>query len=213
MNRGCRDDNKSCPVTPIHISDCFKQHDQQKETTAIAAHANPVKEIKTSYKQALLNRDVKTCEANPNPTTTTTTASVTLCRTTMTDDAKRASQVVLSAVTPLSKPKRKKNPPHISCDPWLRQHIESALAEANDDVEHYNRPPLSRREIRQIKASAREDYLRIKWYNFDDQNCTSPCKGWDGISRRCQCGNRRVDWHNGDNWCDESDPRARGVAY
>ena len=35
---------------------------------------------------------------------------------------------------------------------------------------------------------------------FDGQNCEDvlnegeTCDGWDGISRRCECGNRRVGW-------------------
>ncbi len=33
--------------------------------------------------------------------------------------------------------------------------------------------------------------------NFDGQNCDEPCAGWDGNSRRCQCGNRRVCWSYG----------------
>lgn len=28
---------------------------------------------------------------------------------------------------------------------------------------------------------------------FNGQNCDD-CAGWDGVSRRCDCGNRRVDW-------------------
>lgn len=28
---------------------------------------------------------------------------------------------------------------------------------------------------------------------FDGQNCDD-CDGWDGEDRRCNCGNRRVDW-------------------
>lgn len=28
---------------------------------------------------------------------------------------------------------------------------------------------------------------------FEGKNCDE-CNGWDGVSRRCQCGNRRVDW-------------------
>lgn len=27
--------------------------------------------------------------------------------------------------------------------------------------------------------------------------CSDNCKGWDGQSRRCQCGNRRIDWNDG----------------
>lgn len=31
---------------------------------------------------------------------------------------------------------------------------------------------------------------------FDGQNCFDygDCAGWDGVSRRCDCGNRRVLW-------------------
>lgn len=30
--------------------------------------------------------------------------------------------------------------------------------------------------------------------DFDGQNCAGPCEGWDGMSRRCECGNRRVSF-------------------
>lgn len=30
--------------------------------------------------------------------------------------------------------------------------------------------------------------------DFDGQNCEDPCAGWDGESRRCECGNRRVSF-------------------
>lgn len=36
------------------------------------------------------------------------------------------------------------------------------------------------------------------WHGFNGQNCDGPCEGWDGKSRRCECGNRRVSWVNGD---------------
>jgi hypothetical protein len=34
---------------------------------------------------------------------------------------------------------------------------------------------------------------------FEGQNCedwddTVVCTGWDGVDRRCDCGNRRVSW-------------------
>ena len=33
------------------------------------------------------------------------------------------------------------------------------------------------------------------WFDFyGNENCDDDCCGWDGQSRRCQCGNRRVDW-------------------
>ena len=40
-------------------------------------------------------------------------------------------------------------------------------------------------------------------FEFNGWNCHDldeswndgiPCDGWDGVSRRCNCGNRRVDW-------------------
>jgi len=40
---------------------------------------------------------------------------------------------------------------------------------------------------------------------FDGQNCgewaeddTEACRGWDGRSPRCDCGNRRVYWETSD---------------
>lgn len=30
--------------------------------------------------------------------------------------------------------------------------------------------------------------------DFYGKNCEDPCQGWDGMSRRCECGNRRVSW-------------------
>lgn len=33
-----------------------------------------------------------------------------------------------------------------------------------------------------------------RWFSFAGQNCHGPCRGWDGKSGRCDCGNRRVYW-------------------
>ena len=40
--------------------------------------------------------------------------------------------------------------------------------------------------------------------DFDGNNCSevedemgTVCNGWDGVSRRCECGNRRVNWEIG----------------
>jgi hypothetical protein len=45
-------------------------------------------------------------------------------------------------------------------------------------------------------ANAEDDYIE-----FDGMNCNDylddgdeECGGWDGESRRCDCGNRRVYW-------------------
>lgn len=38
--------------------------------------------------------------------------------------------------------------------------------------------------------------------DFNGQNCQdlgdNDCAGWDGESRRCECGNRRVSWELSD---------------
>ncbi len=33
-----------------------------------------------------------------------------------------------------------------------------------------------------------------KWISFAGANCAGPCRGWDQVSARCDCGNRRVYW-------------------
>lgn len=44
-------------------------------------------------------------------------------------------------------------------------------------------------------AQASDEFI-----DFDGQNCEytleegEACLGWDGLSRRCSCGNRRVTW-------------------
>jgi len=41
------------------------------------------------------------------------------------------------------------------------------------------------------------------WIDFNgDVNCEDKCQNWDGESKRCECGNRRVDWeYNSDIGC------------
>lgn len=36
------------------------------------------------------------------------------------------------------------------------------------------------------------NYYLTNYRNRD--NCDFDCKGWDGFSRRCECGNRRISW-------------------
>ena len=40
---------------------------------------------------------------------------------------------------------------------------------------------------------AKVDAANCGLIDFDGQNCDD-CGGWDGESRRCDCGNRRVYW-------------------
>jgi hypothetical protein len=51
---------------------------------------------------------------------------------------------------------------------------------------------------------------------FEGMNCNDYdegtfCSGWDGESRRCDCGNRRVSWETGQ--YDNGKFYAYGVAY
>ena len=47
-------------------------------------------------------------------------------------------------------------------------------------------------------AAARARAEDERFINFDGMNCNdyddNGCIGWDGESRRCVCGNRRVSW-------------------
>ena len=50
---------------------------------------------------------------------------------------------------------------------------------------------------------------------FEGMNCNDDdgtfCSGWDGVDRRCDCGNRRVSWETGQ--YDNGKFYAYGVAY
>lgn len=45
-----------------------------------------------------------------------------------------------------------------------------------------------------IDAAMVDVRLSGGFVNFDGDEFCVDCKGWDGESRRCDCGNRRVDW-------------------
>lgn len=50
------------------------------------------------------------------------------------------------------------------------------------------------------------------YYSFGGDDSCEGCFGWDGVSRRCYCGNRRVDWTK--DWAfDFRDPVIYGEAY
>lgn len=36
------------------------------------------------------------------------------------------------------------------------------------------------------------------YVSFEGDEFCEDCKGWDGVSRRCDCGNRRVEWELSD---------------
>jgi len=46
-----------------------------------------------------------------------------------------------------------------------------------------------------IKAAMLDqDYIHFSGMNCMDWD-DRVCEGWDGMSRRCECGNRRVGWY------------------
>ena len=45
--------------------------------------------------------------------------------------------------------------------------------------------------LRVIENGGPDDFSGNNCGDFDDLNS---CLGWDGTSRRCDCGNRRVTW-------------------
>ena len=51
------------------------------------------------------------------------------------------------------------------------------------------------------------------YFSFSGDDSCEDCIGWDGVSRRCECGNRRVSWesHGDDNFF--LDPYIFGEAY
>lgn len=62
-------------------------------------------------------------------------------------------------------------------------------------------------------AAAKESAEQDGFVDFDGQNCDeeSNCLGWNGESRRCDCGNRRVYWETVKH--DDGTFTAHAVAY
>lgn len=61
------------------------------------------------------------------------------------------------------------------------------------------------KEVERLKS-------KTTFYFFEGQNCDGPCNGWDGVSNRCECGNRRVSWQAGMSHTFEQ-PYVYGEAY
>lgn len=49
------------------------------------------------------------------------------------------------------------------------------------------------REAARLKAQAQAADPPV-YHDFSGANCEGGCRGWDGWSARCDCGNRRVSW-------------------
>jgi hypothetical protein len=52
-----------------------------------------------------------------------------------------------------------------------------------------------------LDAAESWEYLKFRGMNCNDYLSDSDveCAGWDGASRRCDCGNRRVSWSTSQN--------------
>ena len=54
--------------------------------------------------------------------------------------------------------------------------------------------PTPEDAIEAAEAAARDLSNADGFYRFDGDETCEECPGWDGLSRRCECGNRRVYW-------------------
>ena len=64
-------------------------------------------------------------------------------------------------------------------------NVDSAISIANDIA--------FQKEVIRREAEIGDDFI-----DFSGQNCEDECAGWNPQDRRCQCGNRRVSWNDGD---------------
>jgi hypothetical protein len=49
-----------------------------------------------------------------------------------------------------------------------------------------------------FELAVEEKQKSKEYFDFDGhEDCSDSCQGWDGSSRRCECGNFRVDWEAG----------------
>lgn len=70
-------------------------------------------------------------------------------------------------------------------------------------------------KIEQIIQEDNDEIFEFNGHNCADITDNDYCEGWNGISRRCLCGNRRVDWE-GDILFDDKDDavdKLYGEAY
>jgi hypothetical protein len=51
-----------------------------------------------------------------------------------------------------------------------------------------------------IHESQKDGFVSFK----GNESCRRQCRGWDGISRRCDCGNRRVHWATENSFSDSA---------
>jgi hypothetical protein len=82
---------------------------------------------------------------------------------------------------------------------WIQEHHPDKKIGVDFDivyaVEYANRLAFDA-EVERIRSER-------EWHEFAGFNCYDvsdegeSCAGWDGASKRCQCGNRRVDWVEG----------------
>jgi Ser-tRNA(Ala) deacylase AlaX len=101
----------------------------------------------------------------------------------------------------------------------LRKRYSETYTKAVEFLQSHDALPVSDREDTIQRANDLAAKLEIKrleeaggFFSFNGQNCENECAGWDGVSRRCECGNRRVFWVIGDGHSFES-PYVYAEAY
>ena len=65
---------------------------------------------------------------------------------------------------------------------------------------------MTDQELIAAAMPAEDEFIEFDGWNCNDGFQDVECAGWDGRSRRCNCGNRRVSW-------EVEYGIARGVAY
>lgn len=82
-------------------------------------------------------------------------------------------------------------------------NINTAISEAND-IAYQEEIYKKQKELAETQT----------FIDFNGNNCEDfPCRGWDGQSHRCDCGNRRVSWSSHDNGDFFLNPYIYGEAY
>lgn len=71
------------------------------------------------------------------------------------------------------------------------------LADRNLAPEDYLNPVEAATEIAEQEAIAESMPGDGVYVEFDGDDFCEGCEGWDGESRRCYCGNRRIYWEAG----------------
>jgi hypothetical protein len=81
------------------------------------------------------------------------------------------------------------------------EEMEKLKKEEEEDKEEKEDRKAAKRKHR-FKELICSELEKYNWFSFEgDELCTTECQGWDGLNRKCDCQNQRVNWE----WDDEDD--------